>query len=148
MLVNNNGGIEAPVPVAIDGLPLSYITISRIAGGGTGRISMFIDDYLTMDISPQSVQLAELSVNGSSITPFHTGTNIYLVTTNGSEVVVNSALTYQVPDAAPAYSPNQVKVYSTSTVGQGGTGLMFVNGNQTRDELVSAKKALIFSIIF
>jgi hypothetical protein len=148
MLVNNNGGVEAPVPPAIDVLPFSYITISRNAGGVTGRISMYIDDYLTMDVSPESVQLAELSVNGSSITPFHTGTNIYLVTNNGAEVVVNSALTYQVPDAAPAYGPNQVKVYSTSTVGQGGTGLMFVNGNQTRDELVSAKKALIFSIIF
>ena len=148
MLVNNNGGIEAKVPESIDGLPLSYITISRIAGGGTGRISMYIDDYLTLDVSPESVQLAELSINGSSITPFHTGTNISLVTTDGAEVIVNSALTYQVPDAPPDYTANQVKVYSTSTAGQGGTGLLFVNGDQTRDELVSAKKALIFSIIF
>lgn len=147
MLVNNNGGIEAPVPQSIDGSPLSYITISRVAGRGVGRISMFIDDYLTMDISPESVQLAELTVNGSSIQPFHTGTNIYLVTNQGAEVVVNSAVTYQVPDAPPAQSPNQVKVYSTSTSGAGGTGLLFAN-NTTRDELVSAKKALIYSIIF
>lgn len=147
MLVNNNGGIEAPVPVSIDGSPLSWISISRVAGNGTGRISMFIDDYLTMDIGPESVQLAELSVAGSSIQPFHTGTNIYLVTDHGAEVVVNSAVTYQVPDAPPSNSPGQVKVYSTGTAGAGGTGLLFAN-EHSRDELVSAKRALIYSIIF
>lgn len=125
----------------------SFITITDQGEAATGKISFFIDDYLTAEISPNSVQLANLSISETTIQPFFTGTNIYLVTTNGAEVVVNSALTYQVPSAPPEPSANQVKVYSTSTTGAGGTGLMFVNSDN-RDELVSSRKMMIYSIIF
>ena len=42
---------------------------------------------------------------------------------------------------------NHTHVYSTSTVGGGGTGLFFVN-TARQDELVSRKRAIIYGIIF
>lgn len=137
----------APViPLSIDGRPRTFITASPSTGGSSGKISMFIDDYLTVDIGADNVQLANISIAGSSIQPFSTGTNIYL-TTDGAEVVINSALTYQAISQAPAPESNQVKVYTTGTVGAGGTGLMFVNPD-VEDELVSSRRMMIYSIIF
>lgn len=126
--------------------PRSFITVTPSGPGGSGKISAFIDSYLTMEVSADNVQLAGLSVAGSTIQPFFTGTNIYL-TTDNAEVVIDSAVTYQAVTTPPAASPNQVKVYSTSTAGAGGTGLMFVNPN-VEDELVSSRKMMIYSIIF
>jgi len=40
-----------------------------------------------------------------------------------------------------------VKIYSSTEQG-GGTGLYFVNSNDTRDELISRNKALLYSLIF
>lgn len=137
----------APViPPSIDGRPRTFITAAPSTGGSSGKISMFIDDYLTLDIGADNVQLAGVSIAGSTIQPFFTATNIYL-TTDGAEVVVNSALTYQAVTTTPTASPNQVKVYTTGTAGAGGTGLMFVNPD-VEDELVSSRRMMIYSIIF
>jgi hypothetical protein len=124
----------------------SFINISNSALGGAGRISTFIDDYLVMQVEQNSVQMADLGIEGSTISPVFTNTNLFL-TTHNADVEVQSGMSFQVPTYSPVGEVNKVKVYSTSTTGAGGTGLMFVN-NQGQDELVSAKKALIFSIIF
>lgn len=124
----------------------SFITISNSALGGAGRIATFIDDYLVMQIEQNSVQMADMSIVGSTISPVFTNTNLYLTTEN-ADVEVQAGVSFQVPTYTPSGEDNKVKVYSTSTTGAGGTGLLFVN-SQGQDELVSAKKALIFSIIF
>ena len=124
----------------------SFITISNSALGGAGRIATFIDDYLVMQVEQNSVQMADMSIVGSTISPVFTNTNLYLTTEN-ADVEVQAGVSFQVPTYEPSGESNKVKVYSTSTTGAGGTGLLFVN-DQGKDELVSAKKALIFSIIF
>jgi len=47
----------------------------------------------------------------------------------------------------PGSTAGTNKVYSKSTIGAGNTGLYFVN-TTTSDELVSKKRALLFSMIF
>jgi hypothetical protein len=47
----------------------------------------------------------------------------------------------------PAVKPFHTNVYSTSTIGGGGTGVYFVNTQQS-DELVSRKRAIIYGLIF
>lgn len=48
---------------------------------------------------------------------------------------------------APANTSGYTTIYSTSTVGGGGTGLYYVNTLQT-DELVSRRRSIIYGIIF
>jgi len=124
----------------------SFVTITDSALGGGGVISFFIDDYLQMQIEQDSVQMAGLGVVGTSLSTVFTNTNLYLNAV-GADVVVQSAVAFQTPTYTPVATNNEVKVYSTSTTGPGGTGLLFVN-SQGQDELMSAKKALIYSIIF
>jgi hypothetical protein len=124
----------------------SFITISNSALGGAGRMAFFIDNYLQMQIEQNSIQMSDLSIVGSTVSPVFTNTNLYLTTEN-ADVEVQAGVSFAVPTYTPSSESNKVKVYSTATTGAGGTGLLFVN-EQGRDELVSAKKALIFSIIF
>jgi hypothetical protein len=49
--------------------------------------------------------------------------------------------------SAIASTASYTGIYSTSTVGGGGTGLYFVNTNNT-DELVSRRRSIVYSIIF
>jgi hypothetical protein len=123
-----------------------FIELSHSALGGAGRMAMFVDNYLVMQLEQNSVQMADLGVVGSTIKPVFTNTNLYLTTEN-ADVEIQAGLSFTVPTYTPESETNKVKVYSTSTTGAGGTGLLFVN-EQGKDELVSAKKALIFSIIF
>ena len=61
-------------------------------------------------------------------------------------VQINSGISLQnIP--APIPRNYSTQVYSTSTTGGGGTGLFYVNTNNT-DELVSRKRAIIYGIIF
>jgi hypothetical protein len=61
-------------------------------------------------------------------------------------VQINSGISLQnIPSPTPR--PYSTQVYSTSTTGGGGTGLFYVNTNNT-DELVSRKRAIIYGIIF
>ena len=72
---------------------------------------------------------------------------LYLVVSFlGLIVQINSGISLQnIP--APIPRNYSTQVYSTSTTGGGGTGLFYVNTNNT-DELVSRKRAIIYGIIF
>ena len=47
----------------------------------------------------------------------------------------------------PSVKPYHTNVYSTATIGGGGTGVYFVN-TQLSDELVSRRRAIIYGLIF
>jgi hypothetical protein len=63
----------------------------------------------------------------------------------GTVQITSSVSLSNVPKPSSRRSVTQV--YSTSTVGGGGTGLYYVNTNNA-DELVSRKRAIIYGIIF
>ena len=75
-----------------------------------------------------------------------TATSIVLAPGIGNIVQMQSALQIQ-KTTAPASTASYTGLYSTSTVGGGGTGLFFVNTNNT-DELVSRRRSIVYSIIF
>ncbi len=81
-----------------------------------------------------SVQSGRAS-NNLRITPYTTGT-----------VEIASALSLANINP-PNVKPLHTNVYSTSTVGGGGTGIYFVNTQQA-DELISRRRAIIYSLIF
>lgn len=73
--------------------------------------------------------------NNLRITPYSTGT-----------VEIASALSLANINP-PAVKPQHTNVYSTSTIGGGGTGIYFVNTQQA-DELISRRRAIIYGLIF
>jgi len=76
----------------------------------------------------------------------NTGTDIVLQVSSGNSVKSFGPL--KIKSSAPiANESGYTSVYSTSTVGGGGTGLYYVNSSNS-DELVSRRRSIIYGIIF
>lgn len=91
-------------------------------------------------------QFYGLTINNATLSANSGSTNISLVPSGTGLVRVGSALQIK-QSTAVASTSGYTGIYSTSTVGGGGTGLYFVNTSNT-DELVSRKKSIIYGIIF
>lgn len=96
-----------------------------------------------------NAKFASLTLAGNQI-QLNTGTTATSIILapggNGNVVQVHAPLQIQ-KTTAPASTASFTGIYSTSTVGGGGTGLFFVNTNNT-DELVSRRRSIVYSIIF
>ena len=91
-------------------------------------------------------QFYGLTINNTTISANSGSNNITLVPSGTGLVQTHSALQIKQTPAI-ASTTSYTGIYSTSTVGGGGTGLYFVNTTNT-DELVSRKKSIIYGIIF
>jgi hypothetical protein len=96
------------------------------------------------------IQGIRLNKNAASITVISTNTDLTLnaggISNSTGTVIVNSAIRIANTPATLA-KDDYTSVYSTSTVGGGGTGLYYVN-NSDSDELVSRRRSIIYGIIF
>jgi hypothetical protein len=123
--------------------------------GNPSNVTTFIDGVTTMIVRSNSVIAAGVAIIGNTIRPLTNNTNLTLQTQGTGTVVVNNGISIGVSSTAPLAEQGVVKVYTTSTPGAGSSGIMFTgidNRNipptPIRGELISARKALVFSIIF
>jgi hypothetical protein len=97
-----------------------------------------------------SIQGFNLNKAAGSITVENTNTDLTLypggLQNNTGTLVVNSALRI-VHTSQLANRTGYTSIYTTSTIGGGGTGVFYVN-NSSQDELVSRRKAIVYGIIF
>ena len=118
--------------------------------GLTNRIfaALGTSTNVVFDLYGTSLALSGITIDGADILA-NGATDIVLQPQSGNAVVIKETLklgqrttsTTIVPDA------NIDTIYYSNTVGGGGTGLYYVNTNQS-DELVSRRKAIIYGIIF
>lgn len=118
--------------------------------GVTNRIfaALGTDTNVVFDLYGTSLSLSGITIDGSELIAKDVN-DIVLQPQSGSAVVIKETLklgqrttsTTVVPDG------NLDTIYYSETVGGGGTGLYYVNTNQS-DELVSRRKAIIYGIIF
>jgi hypothetical protein len=123
----------------------------------TSFITTYIDGIDAFRVYQTSVGMPLINLNftPSTIASIATNTDLTL-TTNGSGVVaVNNGIAFIAPVTPtwhpPAPETGRTKVYSSSTVGAGSTGLMYNHSDGTNivyGELVSARKAILLGIIF
>jgi hypothetical protein len=114
---------------------------------------------LTLDNSVNAVWYTDrfesqsMRFSNSSITGLGFSTDLVLSNPGTGSVKINDDLKIAVGSSNPAVAADGVKVYAKQE-SIGGTGLYFVNtrsteeATTTRDELVSRRKALAFSMIF
>lgn len=92
-------------------------------------------------------QLQGLTINGAAIQVNSPTQDLTLQPQAGKLVVVESPLALGTILTAPDAAPNQTALYYSAVPGGGGTGIFYVNSNQS-DELVSRRRAIIYGIIF
>ena len=119
-----------------------YNTVNRITLGlGTAtNIVLRLEDTRT-ELVGMVINDTSISVNGG-----RSSESLRLFPVNTGTIEINSALSLA-NTIQPASDSRFTRVYSTSTVGGGGTGLYYVN-TKSQDELVSRKRSIIYGIIF
>lgn len=132
----------------------SVVLFDNSIDGGTSRISLTVDSQQSMSIANNSVVLQGIAFIGNTIRPVAINNNLILQTLGTGTVSVNNGLSIST-SVIPQATQGMVKIYNTSTLGAGSTGILFKTVDTTAappvevsGELISARKALVLSIIF
>lgn len=115
-------------------------TITMAVGTGTGDVVLFLENGLA--------RFDGLNLINNKIQVRNTTTNVNLILEPAGTGIVNMDSSFRFKQS-PAISSaaGYTTIYSTSTVGGGGTGLHYVNSADA-DELVSRRRSIVYSIIF
>jgi hypothetical protein len=101
---------------------------------------------IVFQLQGTAAQFYGVTITDNTISSRNTNTDV-IISPNGSGIVqLEGALRIE-KSTAIASTASFTGIYSTSTVGGGGTGLYFVNTANT-DELVSRRRSIIYGIIF
>lgn len=133
--------------------------------GGTSQIRLVVNDNEVATYFPDKIELQHIRITDTKIESTSPNADLILAAPGPGSVKVDDTLWLTpVPhegDSGPGF-PNQgfdsdidnpdppdagVKIY-VKPEGPAGTALYFVNSDTTKDELVSKKKSILFSMIF
>jgi len=134
----------------------TYVTVSDDSVSGLpSKVTTYIDGVSQFLVQGSGITMQGIAIVNRTLRTTTANTDLTLQTFGTGTTVVNNGISIGVSSTAPFRSQGSVKIYSTSTLGAGSTGLLFVaDDNRTspstevRGELISARKALVFSIIF
>lgn len=87
-----------------------------------------------------------LTINNNAISTTNPGADIILDVEGDGAVIINNSMGL-LNISIPAAQEGITKIYTSSTVGGGGTGINYINTNDS-DELVSRRRAIVYGIIF
>lgn len=108
------------------------------------NIQFYVGQQIRATISPVGVSVNNINLFTDTIT--NTSANNLVLTAINNNVKVDAVLNLTDQSLTPATVSGVTKLYSTSTVGPGKSGLFFKNVN-TSDELVSKNRAVLLSIL-
>lgn len=136
------------------------ITPSRIVVRDTeesavaeSQINFNIDDVNIGNFYSNRFELGDIRVQGTLIETIASNEDLILSAPGTGDVIIddtlklNSVPSVTDPNLVPAVPLDGVKIY-TGNESTGNTGIYFVNQNETRDEVISKNRALVFSVIF
>jgi hypothetical protein len=111
-------------------------------------IGFFVDNVLAANIYADRVQLQQLEFDQTEILTVGSGnSNIKFTPFGTGKVEVNASLQLNNDVGTPTFVTGSHVIYSRAE-SAGKSGIYFVNTENTRDELVSKNRALLFSMLF
>ena len=109
-------------------------------------VSLSTDTNVVFKLEGSEAKIQGLTINNNTIQVNNADTDLALDPSGTGAVLIKSAMKL-LNSPAPDATAFQTGVYSTSTVGGGGTGVYYVNSVDT-DEFVSRRRSIIYGIIF
>jgi hypothetical protein len=101
-----------------------------------------------VDFLQDQINLSEIRIEQATISAPGTSTfDLTLQAPGTGSVLIDDTLLVKTADSSPAYDAVGLKLY-TGNQGSGKTGLFYVNNTNTRDEIISKNRSLLFSMIF
>jgi len=126
---------------AATGYPISY------DGANESGVGFLVDGTLTATFYRNRVVLQSLEIVGSEIRHDSSNENIFINTNGTGKLQTNYAIQLDNNAVSPAIVTGSHIIYSKpESIGK--SGIYFVNTENTRDELVSKNRALLFSMLF
>jgi len=123
-------------------------------GDPTSKATVEIDGVLKntflsnqVDFLQEQINLAEIRIQDSTVSAPGTGGDLILQATGAQSVRIDDTLLIKTAAISPSYDGIGLKLY-TGAQGSGKTGLFYVNSTNTRDEIISKNRSLLFSMIF
>ena len=111
-------------------------------------VGFFVDGVLAANIYADRVQLQRLEFDQTEILTVGSGNdNIKLTPYGTGKIEINASLQINNDVGTPTIVADSHVIYSRAE-GAGKTGIYYVNTENTRDELVSKNRALLFSMLF
>jgi len=135
------GDTEVRVYDISEGDPISKATIEI---DGVLK-NTFLDNQV--DFLQDQINLAEIRIQDSTVSAPGTGGDLILQATGAQSVRIDDTLLIKTAAISPSYDGIGLKLY-TGAQGSGKTGLFYVNSTNTRDEIISKNRSLLFSMIF
>ncbi len=114
---------------------------------GESLFSILVDGVLNSTFYKNRTIIQSLEFSNTEITNDNTNTNIYIRTNGTGKLQTNYGIQLDNNAVSPALVSGSHVIYSKAE-STGRTGLYFVNTENTRDELVSKNRALLFSMLF
>ena len=126
---------------AATGYPISY------DGASESGVGFLVDGTLTATFYKNRVVLQSLEIVDSEIRHDSSNENIFINTNGTGKLQTNYAIQLDNNAVSPAIVSGSHIIYSKPQ-STGKSGIYFVNTENTRDELVSKNRALLFSMLF
>ena len=117
--------------------------------GSPSKIVVNLDGTLTSTFYEDYVEIQDVKFENNEISPRVIGSDLILSAGSNSVLIDNTLAIKKLPNQflVPPTPLDGVKIYA-GPQSIGGTGIYFVNEDQTRDELVSRSKSILYGIIF
>lgn len=135
-------------------ISVSSITVVDEETSGTDSVISFaIDGNVVSQLYSDRWEFDEIQIIGTTIETLTSDTDLILKSPGTGSVRiddvlhVNSVPSDGDPSTSPSFPSDGAKIY-VSNESTGKSGIYFANANQTRDELVSKNRALLFSMLF
>lgn len=122
-------------------------SILQIVDGAETVLRLTLDGAIKAEFRPTFFDLQQVRITDNIITTNIENADLVLTADGFGNVAVNDSLKFVITGTTPASTTDSVKVYSANEA-YGGTGLFFVNNKNNRDELISKRKAIAYSMIF
>jgi hypothetical protein len=133
--------------------PTTVKAIDFETSSSESRIEIAVDNTVVANIYKNRFEFSDVRIIGTKIETLTSDTDLILSSPGTGHIRIEDTLQINsVPNSndvavAPTAPLNGLKIY-VSDQSTGGSGLFFVNAEQTRDEVISNNRSLVYSMIF
>lgn len=133
--------------------PTTVKAIDFETSGSASRVEIAIDNTVVANIYKNRFEFNDIRIIGTKIETLTSDTDLILSSPGTGHIRIEDTLQINsVPNSndgavEPTAPLNGLKIY-VSDQSTGGSGLFFVNAEQTRDEVISNNRSLVYSMIF
>jgi hypothetical protein len=133
-------------PITNGATPYASI-LATGSSGSTGQLQFSVNSIQQGYFSTNGLTVGNVRISGDTIQDI--SSNNLTLGTGTSNIEVDGVLNLDNQTwNSPSYTSGKTKLYSSSTIGPGATGLYITNSNvQVQDELISRRKAVLLSIL-